>query len=286
MDKKICSVYFSPTGNVEKIACKVSEAINAALEKCKEDYAYEAKSILKPCYREDEIRLESEDILLLTMPVYAGRIPNKIMPYIKEKIWGNNTPALIWASYGNRSYGDCLSEMAFLLRANGFKIIGGGAVPSEHAFAEALAKGRPDERDLNSIYAYSHEKILSIMSDEDGIKSLISNIDDEILIKGNANPQKYYQPLKENGEPALFLKAKPKTQGELCTQCKKCADNCPMGCISYDDCTLTSGICIKCQSCIKVCHTKAKYFDDGDFLSHKAMLEKNFSMLNNDIYFL
>ena len=38
-----------------------------------------------------------------------------------------------------------------------------------------------------------------------------------------------------------------------------------------------TGICIKCQACIKKCPKKAKYFDDPAFLSHVAMLEQNYT---------
>ena len=38
-----------------------------------------------------------------------------------------------------------------------------------------------------------------------------------------------------------------------------------------------TGICIKCQACIKKCPTHAKYFDDPAFLSHVAMLEQNYT---------
>ena len=42
------------------------------------------------------------------------------------------------------------------------------------------------------------------------------------------------------------------------------------------DCVTVSGVCIKCQACIVYCHTHAKFFHDDRFLSHKAMLEKNY----------
>jgi ferredoxin len=43
-----------------------------------------------------------------------------------------------------------------------------------------------------------------------------------------------------------------------------------------DDCITVSGICIKCHACVRSCPTKAKYFDDPDFLSHVRMLEREY----------
>jgi ferredoxin len=43
------------------------------------------------------------------------------------------------------------------------------------------------------------------------------------------------------------------------------------------DCVTVSGICIKCQACVKGCPEGAKYFDDKAYLSHVAMLEQTFT---------
>lgn len=96
------------------------------------------------------------------------------------------------------------------------------------------------------------------------------------MIKGDAPVAPYYIPLGEDGQPAKFLKAKPKTDLTRCDHCGKCAKVCPMGSINPDNTDEVPGICIKCQACIQYCPQGAKYFDDPRFLSHKAMLEKSY----------
>jgi ferredoxin len=49
-----------------------------------------------------------------------------------------------------------------------------------------------------------------------------------------------------------------------------------MGAIDPADPKNVPGTCIKCQACVKRCPRGAKYFDDPAFLSHRAMLEKNY----------
>ena len=90
----------------------------------------------------------------------------------------------------------------------------------------------------------------------------------------------------EDGQPAKFLKAKPKTDLDKCTNCGICAKVCPMGSISKENCADIPGICIKCQACIVKCPEKAKYFDDEAFLSHVRMLEKNFTERREPEWFL
>ncbi len=90
----------------------------------------------------------------------------------------------------------------------------------------------------------------------------------------------------EDGEPAKFLKAVPKTDGDLCDRCGICVSSCPMGSIDASDCRHVTGVCIKCQACVLKCPRQAKYFDDPDFLSHVRMLEKNFREGKEAEYFL
>ena len=70
----------------------------------------------------------------------------------------------------------------------------------------------------------------------------------------------------------------PETQGRRCpARCGICAEQCPMGSISFEDPSDVPGLCIKCQACVKYCPQGAKRFTHPDFLSHKAMLERDHS---------
>ena len=95
----------------------------------------------------------------------------------------------------------------------------------------------------------------------------------------------YYTPLKEDGAPAKFLKAKPLTDWSKCSRCGACARFCPMGSIDRETMEAV-GVCIKCQACVRKCTRRAKYFDDPDFLSHVAMLEQNYTRRAENITLL
>lgn len=293
--RRITVTYFSPTGNVKKAALRIGAAAvsvfgNTINSNVRDAVAFasgktagfEEYDFLRPDERSENDSAEektlcfgADELLIIGLPVYAGRLPNKILPFVQSAFKGSNTPCIPFVCYGNRSFGDALAELVMEMRNNGFVICGGGAIVSEHSFCHELAAGRPDYFDLKFIGGYAG-KICELIKEADGPEELIQ-IDKALDIPGNMPPGPYYTPLKEDGTPAVFLKAKPKTDLEKCDKCMECVSICPFGSISRDDPADVPGICIKCQACIKVCHTGAKFFDDEAFLSHKRNLAANYT---------
>lgn len=266
--KRVWAAFFSPVKNTEKITVTVCGAAAKML-------GIETVDILdltKPENREKPAAFGEGDLVVLGMPTYAGRVPNKVMPDIAEHITGTGALGAAVVTYGNRSYDDSLMELATLMKDDGFAVIGGGAFVCQHAFADALATGRPDEEDLEEACKLGRALAEKILAAEQGGDSM-----DEPVFPGNDPVGPYYVPKGIDGQPAKFLKAKPETDQSRCTDCGICAERCPMGSIEAKDGFEVTGICIKCQACIKSCPTGAKYMTDEAFFSHKAMLEANFA---------
>jgi ferredoxin len=106
----------------------------------------------------------------------------------------------------------------------------------------------------------------------------------DILAGQDLDVGTYYTPLKEDGSPAKFLKAKSKADPGKCNRCMFCSAVCPMGSIEETDPFSVTGICIKCQACVRRCPAGARYFDDPDFLSHVRMLEENYQEPKENVY--
>ena len=272
MDKKrVCACYFSPCGNVEKIVTALASELAAKLVLPLEKFDFTL-----PAARETELVFSGEDIVVIGSPVYAGRVPNKLMPYVKEHIRGEGSACICAVSYGNRSFDNALSELVYLTRENGMQPVAATAVVSEHSFSDELAGGRPDENDMAELRAFADRAAEKLMAGDMGIVS----------VPGDMPPEKYYTPLKEDGTPAKFLKAAPKVDAGKCVQCGKCAAVCPMGSIDPAEPSRMLGACIKCQACIKVCSQGARYFDDPDFLSHRQMLLNNYTARKESDFYL
>ena len=104
-------VYFSPNDTTRT----VTEAAAAAMEP-----GGERVDLLKAPLTED-LSVGAEEMLVVGMPVYAGRIPALCLSSLAH-LKGNGGPAAAIAVYGNRDYDDALLELTDLLEAQGFRV--------------------------------------------------------------------------------------------------------------------------------------------------------------------
>ncbi|MCI2106086.1 MAG: EFR1 family ferrodoxin [Intestinimonas sp.] len=267
------AVFFSPTGNTEKVVSCIAGQIAKQLGVPMETFDYTL-----PKNRQGKKSYGQMDLVVFGTPVYAGRIPNKMLPYVQNNFEGNGALALPIAAFGNRSFDNALIELRNELEQNGFHTIAGAGVVTSHVFSDKIAPNRPDEKDLTELRGFADAVAAKVR----GLESIPAPID----VRGDDPIGPYYTPLGMDGKPAKFLKAKPKTDMDKCKGCKLCAQVCPMGSISEAAPQVVTGICIKCQACIKKCPTSAKYFDDAALLSHVAMLEKNYIRRTESEFFV
>ena len=257
--KRINTIYFSPTGGTAEIVRFIARELAALLHLEEREI-----DLTRPENRKMQLQLGCDELLIMASPVYAGRLPNKLLPDYHALLHGEGTPAVAVCTFGNRSCDEALRELVMLLEGNNFHVAGAAAFACRHAFSERIGTGRPDGEDMAQMRQFAAHVA-------DKLKS--ASIPPLQMNRGEIGS--YYVPLRTDGAPAKFLKAKPKTNWEKCNHCGICARVCPLGSIDRESMEAV-GLCIKCQACVHRCPEGAKYFDDPDFLSHVAMLEKNY----------
>lgn len=270
--KRIWSVYWSATGNSRKTAETITNTLCEAfgIEPNTRDFTL-------PQARINDMTFSAGDLVVFVTPTYAGKLPNKMLPYIREQTHGNGALAVPCVTFGNRSYDNALAELCDTLENNGFHTVAAGAFVGRHAFSDELGFGRPDAADK-----WEMERFAKRIAEK--VRAL-TGFPAPVVVPGDSAAP-YYVPRGTDGQPAKFLKAKPQTDLKKCNNCGACARICPMGAIDPKNPANVPGTCIKCQRCVRRCTKRAKYFDDPAFLSHVAMLEQNFTDLKENEMFL
>lgn len=272
---KIWAVYFSGTGTtrrtVERIAGGIASRLNLPAESV--DFS-------RPAVRQETLRFGEKDLVVFGTPVYAGRVPNVLLPFLLERIVGGGALAVPVVLFGNRNYDDALIELRNILAADGMHPIAAGAFVGEHSFSRVLGADRPNAEDEALMDEFAARvAALAAGLDAAPVKS--------VAVRGQEPLRPYYTPRDRAGNPINILKVKPKTDLSRCGSCGLCADLCPMGSIDPADVSAVRGICIKCCACVKGCPTGAKFFDDAGYLYHQHELEAQYARpAENEVFYL
>lgn len=220
------AVYFSPTYSTEKIVKLIANEMGD----------YNEIDLSKRNEKSNYI-FDENDICVIGVPSYGGRVPSIALDRIKD-FRGSNTSAILVVSYGNRAYEDTLRELGEFLQDRGFNCIAAVTAVTEHSIMRQFASGRPNEKDKRELKGFAEDILKKINS---------SRKNERIEFVGNYPYREY------KGVPL-----KPKA-GKLCNECGICAKECPTGAISLENPKMTNSIqCISCMRCISICPDKAR----------------------------
>lgn len=260
--KTVKAVYFSATGTTRCVVCAIADKLaeHLGLPCVQVDFTL-------PAARVEPLVFDSGDIVVIGTPVYAGRVPNVLLKYL-QAMRGAGAVGIPVVVFGNRHYDDALIELRDLMENAGIRTVAAAAFVGEHAFSRVLGACRPDAGDL----AVAERFALSVAEKMAGIKQ--NGLPEvPVPVEGTPFPYRgYYQPRDRHGVAINILKVKPSVN-EKCTDCKRCAELCPMGSISRENVRQYTGICIKCGACIKGCPQNARYYQDEGYLYHQHELE-------------
>ena len=273
--EKIWAVYFSGTGTtrrtVERIAGGIASRLNLPAESV--DFS-------RPAVRQETLRFGEKDLVVFGTPVYAGRVPNVLLPFLRERIMGGGALAVPVVLFGNRNYDDALIELRNILAADGMHPIAAGAFVGEHSFSRVLGADRPNAEDEALMDEFA-ARVAALAAGLDAAP------EKSVAVRGQEPLRPYYTPRDRAGNPINILKVKPKTDLSRCGGCGLCAEVCPMGSIDPADVSAVRGICIKCCACVKGCPIGAKFFDDAGYLYHQHELEAQYARpAENEVFYI
>ncbi len=242
----VTQVYFSPNGTTEKVIQTIARGLSA------QTITYD---LLRNPLQED-VQIAADSLLIVAMPVYAGRIPALCREMISH-LKGSKRPAIAVVVYGNRDYDDALLELKDLLVQNDFCVVAAGAFIAQHSIFPQVGAGRPDEEDNKAMAAFAQK-----------CSALVAAYDPECTATLNVKGNPQY---RAAGNVAL----KP-TGDSKCTECGACVKLCPTHSIPANDPQQTNKeTCISCGACIHVCPVQSRAFRGADYELTASKFNKN-----------
>lgn len=228
----------------------------------------------------------SLDVVIFSAPVYGGKVAPTALARM-EQVRGEDTPAILLVTYGNRNFEQALSQLADFVCERGFRPIASAALVGEHSYSNAtypIAVGRPDAADLASVEEFG-KRIATKLNTQEGVRQI--NVAEEMphletpefsLLAFRAFVQEYTRQQQENP-----VKVYPSASKEACTHCGKCVTLCPTQAITLGKEEVSDPMrCIRCCACVKGCPSGAR-----TFLSPFAKpLSENFQIRCEPLYLL
>lgn len=242
--------YFSPTGGTKKVADAIVKGF--AIPVINVDLTGEVSAVEPGC----------EDILMAVLPVYAGRVPGIALDRL-SKIRGNGQKAVAVVVYGNREFDDALLETKNALEANGFFVVAAGAFIAEHSIVRSVAAGRPDAEDEKIAMDFGRQ----VREKFESLKP--------VEVPGN-------KPYAQHPPTPFHPSA-----NETCVGCGICVGQCPTGAISPEEPEKCNGdLCNNCLRCVQVCPLQCRSMPAPFMTWITDMLSKNAAGYKKPVIFL
>jgi flavodoxin/ferredoxin len=244
-------VYFSQTGNTEKVTYALYDRLQAG--------GYTVTPLMYEDVADFPEALEGIELLGVGFPTFFGYPPQFFEKFLRGLPKAKGTCAFVFTTYGGATAGDSLYEAASVLKKKGYVILGGLKLEGSDSYPQGrelgINAGRPDEIDLQASAGFV-DMILDA-------KKAGRSLDPEKL----ASPTPFFAAYHGKPHAALVRKMRKGIEGQIlfnkeqCLFCETCKKSCPTRSIAtgekFPEFSLKCIDGLRCFQCVRVCPGKA-----------------------------
>ncbi len=254
---KVLVAYFSASGATARLA----EVISGAMS----EQGPEVETMdITPFDARQRFSLQGFDAVVFGFPVYANRAPRVMREWLST-LDGEGRRCATFFTYGGIEVHPAHLSTREILESRGFKLVSSAEFLARHTFNiagwEAL-EDRPDRSDFDVAKEFA-EKNLERLKETDP------------PVPGEFPAGKDYETLDQTeAGMKLVVKQFPSRQGEDCSMCMECEEQCPTRAICAETGEADTDKCILCLRCVYICPDEVLSVSDMSPLFH-AVLSKN-----------
>ncbi len=244
---KIRMVYFSATGNTERIARVLQDRFTelGAEVVCSD--------ITPPASRTEPIELPGYDAFVIGAPIHSNRAPRVVREWL-EKLAGGGRKAAMFFTYGAFTVHPTHYSTREILAGAGFSVVASAEFLGKHTFnlgGWKAAVDRPNDDDFAVARSFAEKTYRRFTGDDPGVL-------------GELEKTTHSEEELDNFELFRYraITQLPTRNGAECSLCMKCSEVCPTGAMDADTGEADRQRCIVCLGCVGACPEDALSIND------------------------
>jgi len=237
---KICVIYFSATGNTEKIANEIK------IELVQLNNEVSGYNIANRNIRKEMNNFELYDAIIFGFPVYYLRAPRIVREWMLTRK-GNGIKCSMFFTYGGVEVGISHSNMQNILTKQNFELVASAEFLTKHTYNLAgfkLMENHPNNIDFKIVREFA--KI--------SYHKFLKHDNQELLLESPNLSEEQVNKIEVTFRRAIPI---PYIDPESCNECGICEKLCPTNAMEIKRRKPRRKDCIRCLRCLVSCPEKA-----------------------------
>ncbi|QZY53972.1 EFR1 family ferrodoxin [Crassaminicella profunda] len=246
-DMKVMMVFFSATGNTQKIANVIQQKLHEL------NVSVSILDITSYLSRKEEISISQYDAVIFGFPIYSMRAPRVCREWL-QKLDGEGKKCSVFFTFGGFGKDPAHYYIKELLEKQNFKLVSTGEFLGAHTFNRSgwqAAEGHPNQSDFNAAQEYTIRTIKRFTGED---LNEIREFKKPIFSSNQLDQAEKYR--------FHLITQLPTRSNNSCSMCGLCEKMCPTNAMNMIKGIADVNSCIACFRCIANCPDAVLHTND------------------------